>query len=68
VDIWLPDGTEGLNMTYGQTQREVNKVMASHGFSEEAGNYLWREFEGDDHSERSWRDRLEIPLQFLLKK
>jgi hypothetical protein len=29
---------------------------------------MTRVFEGADHSERSWRQRLDIPLEFLLRR
>ena len=31
-------------------------------------NWTTKYFPGDDHSERSWKGRLDFPLLFLLKK
>jgi hypothetical protein len=30
-------------------------------------NWLTRYFPGDDHSEKSWSNRLNIPLEFLFR-
>jgi hypothetical protein len=40
--------------------------MKDKGFS--AKNWMTKYFPGDDHSEKSWNRRLNIPLEFLLKK
>ncbi len=31
-------------------------------------NWMTKYFPGKDHSEKSWKERLNIPLEFLLKK
>jgi hypothetical protein len=41
-------------------------MMTAKGWNEK----MWttKFFAGDDHSEKSWAKRLNIPLEFLLKK
>ncbi|MDP1579244.1 MAG: alpha-amylase family glycosyl hydrolase [Candidatus Didemnitutus sp.] len=59
-------GTEALDATYEQFQRRMDAVMRAAGYT--AGrNWLTRKFPGATHSESSWRERVDIPLSFLLK-
>jgi len=44
-------------------QKKVDEVMKLKGFSDK--NWITKFFPGDDHSEKSWNKRLEIPLLFL---
>jgi enterochelin esterase-like enzyme len=64
--IYFDYGTATLDAFYKPHQEEVNLIMKSKGFSNK--NWLTKEFIGDDHTEKSWRNRLGIPLFFLLKK
>ena len=65
--IYFDYGTETLDAKYEPYQRKMDKVMISKGYKE-GGNWMTRKFEGADHSEKSWRARLGIPLTFLLGK
>jgi hypothetical protein len=40
--------------------------MKKKGFKKK--NWITREFPGEDHTERAWKKRFEIPVKFLLKK
>lgn len=62
--IYFDYGTETLDATYEPYQRKADEVMRSKGFAAET--WITRKFEGEEHSERSWRKRVDIPLQFLL--
>ena len=62
--IYFDHGTETLDSLYGEKQKLVDGFMKKRGYTEE--NWQTRVFEGADHSEKSWADRLEIPLKFLL--
>lgn len=64
--IYFDFGTTTLDAYYEPTQIRVDALMHAKGFSEK--NWITRKFEGDEHSERAWRKRLNIPLLFLLKK
>ncbi len=58
-------GTETLDAAYEPYQRQMDTVMRAAGYT--AGrDWLTRKFPGADHSEKSWRERVEIPLAFLL--
>ncbi len=59
-------GTKTLDSLYENTQLKIDSVMIAAGYD----NSNWRtiKYEGDDHSEKSWRKRLHVPLEFLLKK
>jgi enterochelin esterase-like enzyme len=64
--LYFDYGTETLDALYPPLQEKVDAVMKSKGWTSK--NWMTREFKGDDHSERAWRKRLEIPLTFLLAK
>lgn len=59
-------GTETLDAIYEPYQLQVDSLMKAKGYS--AKNWKTLKFEGADHSENSWKERLRIPLQFLLKE
>lgn len=59
-------GTETLDAMYEPFQQQADELMKAHGYTE--ANWLTRKFEGADHSEKSWQERLHLPLEFLLKK
>ena len=58
-------GTATLDTLYEPYQMQANRILLDHGYKFKQ----WRtvKFPGDDHSERAWRQRLHIPLRFLLK-
>ena len=62
--IYFDYGTETLDALYEPHQKRVDELMRSKGYTET--NWQTLRFEGDDHSERSWRKRLHYPLTFLL--
>lgn len=63
--IYFDLGTATLDALYPPFQRQADAVMQAKGFGPK--NWQTRIFEGEDHSERAWRKRLDIPLLFLLK-
>jgi enterochelin esterase-like enzyme len=64
--IYFDYGDKTLDAMYPQLQKKVDELMQTKGFTEK--NWLTKFFPGQDHSEDSWRSRLEIPLLFLLGK
>ena len=64
--IYFDYGTETLDSLYEPFQLKVDEVMRARGY--DAQSWLTQKFPGADHSERSWRERLHIPLSFLLGK
>jgi len=64
--IYFDFGTATLDATYEPFQTRADEVMRSKGFTDK--NWITKKFEGDDHSEKSWAKRLDVPLVFLLGK
>jgi enterochelin esterase-like enzyme len=64
--IYFDYGTATLDSLYKPFQEQVDVIMFQKGYR--AKNWLTQEFVGEDHSEKAWRKRLNIPLGFLLKK
>jgi hypothetical protein len=64
--LYFDFGTETLDSLYEPLQLMVDTIVASQGYDEQ--NFLSLKFQGDDHSEQSWQNRLSIPLRFLLAK
>lgn len=58
--IYFDYGTATLDAMYLKYQDKVSKVIGKKGHT------INRKFEGADHSENSWNQRLDIPLTFLL--
>lgn len=64
--IYFDYGDQTLDALYPPLQKRVDEVMKEKGFNEKS--WLTKFFPGDDHSEKSWNGRLNIPLEFLLIK
>ena len=63
--IYLDHGTEALDASYASYQRQVDRVMAAAGYRQ-GKDWMTQVFAGAEHSERAWRQRVHIPLEFLL--
>ena len=59
-------GTETLDALYEPYQRRVDSVFMAKKYTGKHWDTM--KFEGKDHSENAWRERLEIPLLFLFGK
>jgi enterochelin esterase-like enzyme len=76
MDSYLPDpkthqiyfdyGNKTLDALYPELQKKVDALLQKKGFNNT--NWSTQFFDGKDHSEKSWAERLHIPLHFLLKK
>ncbi len=64
--LYFDYGTATLDALYEPFQLQADSIMQAKGFNE--SNWVTRKFEGEDHSEKAWNKRLDIPLTFLLKK
>lgn len=65
--FYFDHGTKTLDATYAPYQQRMDAVMRKAGYV--AGrNGMSRTFAGDEHAEKSWRARLEVPLLFLLQR
>ena len=65
--IYFDYGTKGLDAKYEPYQTKADALMKKRGYKK-GKNWMTRKFVGDDHSEKSWGGRVEIPLIFLLGK
>lgn len=63
--IYFDYGTATLDAMYSPLQKQVDVIMKSKGYT--ATNWLTKEFAGEDHSEKAWQKRLDIPLAFILQ-
>lgn len=63
--LYFDHGDQTLDAPYPPLQRKVNRVLMELGWLP-GRDFLYREFPGQDHSERAWRTRLDTPLLMLL--
>lgn len=64
--IYFDFGDKTLDAMYKPFQDQVDVIMKTKGYTTK--NWITKFFPGDDHSEKSWRNRFYIPATFLLKK
>lgn len=64
--IYFDYGDQTLDSFYKPYQEKIDAIMIEKGFTNK--NWITQFFPGKDHSEKSWEERLHIPLEFLLKK
>lgn len=64
--LYFDFGTETLDSEYEPYQRRMDQHLRRAGYRKNE-NWVTLKFEGAEHSERSWRERVHIPLEFLLK-
>jgi predicted alpha/beta superfamily hydrolase len=62
--IYFDYGTETLDKYYLPYQKKIDTLLESKGYDDTNSRNL--KFEGHDHSENSWNQRFQIPVQFLL--
>ncbi len=63
--IYFDYGTETLDAEYEPFQLKADRIMKKKGYKSGV-NWLTRKFSGEEHSEKSWRKRVDVPLVFLL--
>jgi len=64
--IYFDCGDQALDALYPPLQKKADLIMKEKGFT--AQNFISKLFPGKDHSENTWAERVNIPLEFLLKK
>jgi predicted alpha/beta superfamily hydrolase len=62
---WFDYGTATLDASYEPYQKRADDILRKAGYVE-GQNWITRKFEGAEHSERSWRLRVDQPLTFLI--
>lgn len=65
--IYFDYGTETLDELYEPYQKQVDTLMRQAGYKPDV-DWMTQVFSGAEHSERAWRQRVHIPLKFLLGK
>jgi enterochelin esterase-like enzyme len=63
--LYFDHGTATLDAQYAPYQQRMDAALREGGYRID-DNMMSRSFEGAEHSERAWRARVAIPLQFLL--
>ncbi len=63
--IYFDYGDQTLDAMYPPLHLAVDSVMMLKGFTDE--NWVTKFFPGENHSEKAWNERLDIPMLFLLK-
>ena len=63
--LYFDHGTMTLDAHYAPFQQRMDDAMRARGYAEGRSG-MSRVFPGAEHSEKSWRERVEIPLEFLL--
>src|SRR5262245_60757731 len=65
--IYFDFGTETTDGKYEPLQQQVDAQLKAAGYIE-GRNWITKAFPGEPHSERAWRKRVDVPLQFLLRQ
>lgn len=65
--LYFDYGDKGIDAMYAPYQNEMNALLAARKYKKGA-QWAARYFPGGDHNEKSWSERLDVPLTFLLKK
>jgi predicted alpha/beta superfamily hydrolase len=65
--LYFDYGTETADAAYEPFQLRMDQHLAARGYEREK-NWITRKFDGAEHSERAWRARVHLPLEFLLKE
>ncbi len=63
--LYFDYGDQTLDAMYPPLQKKVDELLKSKGYK--AKNWKTVFAKGEEHSEKSWRKRLDVPLVFLLK-
>lgn len=64
--IYFDCGDQTLDTLYPALQMRVDSIMNRKKYSKK--NWVTKYFPGHDHSEKSWGERVNFPLEFLLKR
>jgi hypothetical protein len=62
--LYMDRGDCAIDSEYAESQAAINEMIATLDWPQE--NYMYRYFPGKSHSEDDWRERLDIPVKFLL--
>lgn len=65
--LYFDFGTIDLDTEYKKYQERADKIVEKKGFVKDI-NWKTINFQGDGHNEYFWRRRINVPLEFLLRK
>jgi len=65
--IYMDRGTATLDSLYGPYQDKVDAIMRGHKY-EQGKQFVSLVYNGADHSERAWRQRIDAILKWMLEK
>lgn len=65
--LYFDFGTATLDSLYDPYQQKADKIIMEKGYTYQK-DWITLKFEDADHSEKSWQERVHIPLSFLLQK
>ncbi len=65
--LYFDYGDQGVDAMYEPYQRQIDTLLRERNYKQ-GEQWVSRFFPGGNHNEKSWGERLDIPLQFLLKK
>lgn len=65
--FYTDHGSVNLDSFYAPYSSRMDKLFAAAGWRRDR-NWSSRVFEGTDHNEAAWRERVDIPLDFLLSR
>jgi predicted alpha/beta superfamily hydrolase len=63
--LYFDFGTAGLDAAYEPFQQRMDTFVRAAGYAH-GRDWLTRKFEGGEHTEAAWRDRVHLPLGLLL--
>ncbi|QXD15332.1 alpha/beta hydrolase [Rhodocaloribacter litoris] len=64
--VYFDYGVEAHIGSYEHLQRQVDAILRKGGYERDV-NWLTERFPGAPHSEAAWRERVDVPLRFLLR-
>ena len=64
LKLYFDYGTATLDAWYPPLQAQADAIIASKGYNNT--NWQTLRFDGAEHSENAWAERLHLPLTFLL--
>lgn len=62
--LYFDYGTETLDALYEIPQQKIDTIIMKSEYN--STNWMTRKFVGKNHSENAWKERLEIPIRFLM--
>jgi len=65
--LYFDFGTETLDKNYEPYQLKMDDALELRGY-QRGTNWMTCKFKGAEHSEKAWRRRVHVPLEFLLGK